>query len=174
MKQIELGNLDVTITADDTAFIVEIGGTCFAETYMDQQPYRWPNPADNGRLWGYIKGPASVRIPVPDPGKHELELLIGGRLFKCEHDFPDPNAEPTLEPDEPEEPEQPAEEPIPEEPAQEPEPEHPTEEPAQEPEQPEKPEPYVNIKASIIRDLIAEMRDIAAMLDALMAVQEAE
>ena len=108
MKQISLGNLSVTITADDTAFIVDIGSECFAETYMDGQPCRWPNPAD-GKMWSYIKGPAAnVRIPVPYPGKHELGLLIGGRLFKSEHDFPDLYAEPEIQ-DEPAE--QPAGEP---------------------------------------------------------------
>ena len=47
---------------------------------------------------------------------------------------------------------------------------------APEPEQPEEPTPeaYVSIKASIITDLIAEMRDIAALLEALTISQGAE
>lgn len=39
-------------------------------------------------------------------------------------------------------------------------------------EEPEKPEPYVSIKASIIHDLIDEMRDIAALLEAIIAAQK--
>lgn len=44
------------------------------------------------------------------------------------------------------------------------------------PEQPEEPTPeaYVSIKASIISDLIAEIRDIAALLEALTISQGAE
>ena len=59
------------------------------------------------------------------------------------------------------------EEAAPEEPAKEPD--HPEEQPAA-----QEPEKTVAIKASIIRDLIAEMRDIAALLDALLACQEAD
>ena len=107
MKAYNISNPIVNVAADDTAFIVEIGNQCFAETYMDREPCTWPNPKD-GKMWGYIQGPATVRVPVPCPGKHNFAVLVGGRLIPdppYEHDFPAPNAAP-----------EPAPEPVPEQP----------------------------------------------------------
>ena len=60
---------------------------------------------------------------------------------------------------------------VPGETVPEPEPEQP-----EKPEQPEEPEPVpvVLMSASIIRDLIAEMRDIADMMEALLNPREGE
>lgn len=160
MKQISLDKLNVIITADNTAFIVKIGNECFAETYMDGQTCRWPNPAD-GKMWGYIKGPATnVRIPVPYPGKHELGLLIGGRLFKQEHDFPDLYAEPEQPAEsDPEQPEQPAEEPAegPEQPV-----EHEPEQPAEERKN------TVSIDVNNIKAMLQDLRNMVVFMEAAL------
>lgn len=93
MSQNDTNKPVVNITADDTAFIVDVQTDCFAEIYMDHQPCTYPHP-ETGKPWSYIKGPATVHIPVPNPGKHDFAVYISGQLIPdppYEHIFPDPN-----------------------------------------------------------------------------------